>query len=434
MSPPSPITSRPIIYDAAHLFLSAASATPRGIDRVEIDYARALTASWPGEVFALLPTPWGLRLFDRPRFARAVAYLEQCWSERGGIDDDPVFHAISRRLAGQEVATGAGGPTRKSGGIARLLGLIVATGFSFGQSLRSIGRGAIYLNIGQLGWTSWLTTAWLARRPDIAGVFMLHDVIQLEHPDFVTPLGLHWARLMVAMVRKRATALIATTDAARRSVIAALGRTPAQTLTLSLPIAAVFAAPEPPDPALAAHNYFICCGSIEPRKNHLLLLKVWQTLIARHGNAAPKLVIVGPVSPKGAAIRDALQASPTLRSYIIIASDVSSPALRKLVANARASLTPSFAEGFGLPEIEALALKTPVVLADIAPLREAADGHGIYHAPDDAAGWTSTIERFSFDADFIVRQRQQCAGFVPMTGAAYFSKVTEFLCSLPVPP
>lgn len=426
-------TPRPIIYDAARLFLSAASATPRGIDRVEIDYARYLTASWPGEVFALLPTPWGMRLFDRARFARAIAYLEQCWSERGDSADDAVFHAITRRLAGQDVAPLSATRAARPGGIARMFGMIAATGFSVGRSLRHVGRGAIYLNIGQLGWTAWLTTPWLARRPDMACVFMLHDVIQLEHPAFVSRLGVRWARLMVATVRKRATGLIATTDAARRSVIAAVGRAPAHCLTVPLPIAAVFAAPEPQDPALAAHTYFICCGSIEPRKNHLLLLRVWQTLIARHGSAAPRLVIVGPVSPMGMAIRDALQASPALRSHIIIASGLGSPALRKLIANARAALTPSLAEGFGLPAIEALALQTPVVLADIGPLREAAAGFGIYHAPDDAAGWTATIERLSFDDEFIASQRRHCAGFVPMTGAGYFSKVTEFLCSLPVP-
>ena len=107
--------------------------------------------------------------------------------------------------------------------------------------------------------------------------------------------------------------------------------------------------------------------------------------------------------------------------------------MRNIVANARAALTPSFTEGFGLPVIEALALKTPVVLSDIAPLREAATGLGIYLAPDDEAGWCAAIERLAFDPDFALRQRHDCAQFVPMTGATYFSKVTEFLCSLPTP-
>jgi glycosyltransferase involved in cell wall biosynthesis len=427
------MTPRPIIYDAARLFLSATSATPRGIDRVEIEYARALNASWPGEVFALLPTPWGLRLFDRARFTRAVEYLEHGWSECGDVADDPVFGAIASRLAGQDIRELQATPVRKRGDLVRLLGLIATTGFSLGRSHRRVGRNAIYLNIGQLGWTAWLTTPWLARRPDIACVFMLHDVIQLERPEFVTRQGLKWARVMVDIVRKRATALIATTAAAHRSVLAALGRTPAS-LVLPLPLAEVFTTQEPPDAALAAHTYFICCGSVEPRKNHLLLLHVWQTLIARHGAAAPKLVIVGPVVPRGAAIRDQLQASPALRRHIIIASGLTSPALRRLVTNARASLTPSFTEGFGLPVIEALALKTPVVLSDIAPLREAAAGLGIYHHPDDVAAWTDTIERLTFDPDAAACLRRDCAAFQPMTGAHYFAIVQDFLRGLPVPP
>ena len=431
MSHPHPAPT--IIYDAVRLVLSAASATPRGIDRVEIDYARHLTASWPGKIYALLPTPWGLRLFDRARFARALAYLEQSWAEHGDVGDDKVFAFILDRLAGKVVGPLDVVPPRAGGSVKRILGIIGVTGFSVGRSLSLPEKGAIYLNIGQLGLSAWLTTPWLRRRPDMAAVFMLHDVIQLEHPRFVTRQGLKWARVMVKIVRARATALIATTDAARSSIVAALGRSPANCLTLPLPLAAVFAAGGTPDPALAAHKYFVCCGSVEPRKNHLLLLRVWQNLIARHGAATPKLVIVGPVVPRGAAIRDALQATPALRAHIIIASGLTSPALRRVVAHARAALTPSFTEGFGLPVIEALALKTPVVLSDIAPLREAAGGLGIYHAPDDDAGWCATIERLAFDPDFAASQRRDCAQFVPMTGATYFSKVTEFLCSLPRP-
>jgi glycosyltransferase involved in cell wall biosynthesis len=39
--------------------------------------------------------------------------------------------------------------------------------------------------------------------------------------------------------------------------------------------------------------YFLCVGTIEPRKNHLLLLHLWRRLIALHGDRAPRLLIVG---------------------------------------------------------------------------------------------------------------------------------------------
>ncbi len=424
-------TPRTIIYDAARLVLSAASGTPRGIDRVETDYAAHLTASWPGEIYALLPTPWGMRLFDRARFARALAYLQAGWAEAGDAAADPVLHYIAARLAGREATAPEATKARGVGRWARVIGLLGVTGLSFGRPLRAAGRGAVYLNIGQLGFAAWLTTHWLRRRPDMAAIFMLHDVIQIEQPEFVSPAGLRWARLMVDVVRRRATGLIATTDAACRSVVSALGRRPASILTLSLPLADIFTIKEPPDPTLAG-RYFISCGAIEPRKNLRLLRDVWEILIDRHGAAAPKLVIVGPVSPRGQSIRAELQASPALRAHIIIASGLSSPALRKLVANARAALMPSFAEGFGLPAIEALALKTPVVLSDIPALREAASGFGIYHLPDDVAAWTATIERLTFDPQAAAALRDACANFQPMTSGRYFAEVEDFLANLPV--
>ena len=44
---------------------------------------------------------------------------------------------------------------------------------------------------------------------------------------------------------------------------------------------------------LANAAFFIVRGTIEPRKNHLLLLRVWRRLIERFGQDAPKLVVIG---------------------------------------------------------------------------------------------------------------------------------------------
>ena len=422
-----------IIYDATRLFIGAASRTPRGIDRVDFDYASHLLETWPGEVFALLPTPWGVRLFDRARSARALSFLQAHWRERGDADHDPALRLVRSRLSGED--PGPAPSRRAQGGLRaawRQFGMIRATGPSVGRTARRAApHGSIYLNVGQIGFAAAMTTPWLRRRPAMQAIFLVHDVIPIEHPEFVTAAGLRSARLMLEVVREHATGLILSTEAAHGSVLRTLGRVPPPaTLTVPLPIAPVFLSREPADPGLLAQRYFIYCGAIDPRKNHLLLLEVWRRLQARLGVATPKLVIAGSAAAAGGAIMQQLQDCGALRPYVIVASGLSSPALRRLLAHARALVFPSLAEGFGLPVIEALTLDTPVILSDLPALREAAGGRGIYLRPDDVDGWAATIETLAQDDTALAGLREDIDGFRPMTAPAYFETVRDFLLSL----
>ncbi len=63
--------------------------------------------------------------------------------------------------------------------------------------------------------------------------------------------------------------------------------------------------------------YFVVCSTIEPRKNHLLLLHVWRELVRRDGADAPKLVIVGSRGWKFEAVAALLDRSPALRGHVV---------------------------------------------------------------------------------------------------------------------
>ena len=52
---------------------------------------------------------------------------------------------------------------------------------------------------------------------------------------------------------------------------------------------------------------------------------------------------------------------------------------------------PSFAEGFGLPVVEALALGAPVIASDLPALREAGGRAPDYLDPLDGPGWTAAV-------------------------------------------
>jgi alpha-1,3-rhamnosyl/mannosyltransferase len=82
--------------------------------------------------------------------------------------------------------------------------------------------------------------------------------------------------------------------------------------------------------------------------------------------------------------------------------------LPALVAGARALVLPSFAEGFGLPVLEAQAAGTPVACSDLPALREASGGVAAFFDPSDPASIGRSIEVLLFDE--AERSRLRVAG------------------------
>ncbi len=426
-----------IVFDLLRLFLGPATPTPRGIDRVDLAYARYLFSTWPGDCVGVLPTPVGMRLYDRRRVLRGLDMLEALWRE-GSARPDIVLANVERRIRGK-----AGAPSdprhpmiRKLRSVPRLGRLLLAAGLpNGGSAIAAAPDQAIYLNVGQLGWAAPWLVSWLRHRPDMRPVFMLHDAIPVERPDLVTPIGCTAHRRMLKTAAQHAAGLIFTTQAATASILRVLeshGQPAPRTISLHLPVAPSFltsAEPEPgPDtePALANHAYFVVVGAIEQRKNLLMLLNVWSRLRRLRSGRTPRLVIAGSPGRGGLPILRQLQTTGAADD-VIVASGLPSPALRRLVANARAVLMPSWAEGFGLPIIEALAVGTPVLASDLASHREVGGELAVYLDPDDEAGWLREICRFADGDSTTAALKGRVGAYRGTTPAEYFSRIANFL-------
>jgi glycosyltransferase involved in cell wall biosynthesis len=226
-------------------------------------------------------------------------------------------------------------------------------------------------------------------------VFYIHDMLPLEAPEYFRKREFARHHTRLRQVARFAAGVIVSTHAVKDALLAHLranGRSDLPALVAAPPVSPLFQAGGPIDDELRKTPYFLQCGTLEPRKNHLMTLHVWRELVARHGQAAPKLVIVGARGWENENIVDLLERCAALRAHVLEVSGLATPSLVRLMRGARALLMPSFAEGYGLPLVEALALGAPVIASDIQVFREVAGGSFTAVSPIDGEGWLRAIE------------------------------------------
>lgn len=421
--------TRIIAYDLSRMLIGPIFATPRGVDRVDLALAKRVFADPETPNLAVLPTPWGMRAYTGRGAARLLDRLQELWSEQVDQNSDPQLAKLVERLWGpQEVIADVHPADKLTLGqkVARIGALLNGAGLSLGQPVRrAVPADAVYVNIGQLGLAVPVFYNWLADRPDVTCAMMLHDVIPLEHPDLVPPhAAAHHAR-MVRTAADHADCMIYNTATARRSVESVMrshGRESVRSLVRALPLQNAFASVQDGVPQLADADYFVVVSTVEPRKNHALLIGIWQRLMARLGVRCPHLVIVGARGYDSDRILAPVDEDPVLSRRIHVVSGLSSPALAALVLGSKGMLSPTRTEGFGLPVYEANALGVPTIASDIPAHREIANAQTTLLSPDDADAWEQAIIALA-----PAGARPRPAIDPRLTEEAYCADVLEFL-------
>jgi glycosyltransferase involved in cell wall biosynthesis len=116
---------------------------------------------------------------------------------------------------------------------------------------------------------------------------------------------------------------------------------------------------------LESGSYFLTVGRLEPRKNHATLLRAWALLKAPR----PRLVIVGQRHFQYNEVFELISALGLERDVIVL-EEVSDKALPALYRHAKGFVYCSWAEGFGMPLLEAMASGIPVLSSASTALSE----------------------------------------------------------------
>jgi glycosyltransferase involved in cell wall biosynthesis len=144
--------------------------------------------------------------------------------------------------------------------------------------------------------------------------------------------------------------------------------------------------------------FVLMVGTLEPRKNHLTVIRALADHVARRPASTLRLVLAGSAGwLYEPLLREITQLG--LESRVSRLGNVEPGVLKWLYQQAAALLFPSLYEGFGLPVLEAFALGCPVVAARIGSVAEIADGESaMLLEPTDVAAWASALDKIDAGA------------------------------------
>jgi len=360
---------------------------PTGVDRVSLEYVR----HFGGRATALL------------RFAGQ-------WIELSRRDSERVFEAL---LSPSENFNQLIRWT-----VARALPMSIGQRFSAPRFLFNTGHSGLE----QTHYGDRL------QRTGLKPLYFLHDLIPITHPEYCRPgeAGRHRVRMdtMLGTGHGVIANSAATLDEFAAYAKASGASMPATTVALLAPAQLPLPAVRKP----LNTPYFVVLGTIESRKNHWLLLQLWRQMIERMGAAAPRLVIIGQRGWECENVVDMLERCAALKGFVIEQPACSDAELSSWLHHAQALLFPSFAEGFGMPLVEALVLGVPVIASDLPAFREIAGDIPEYVDPLDGKRWGELVVEYAqAESPMRLQQCQRMAGFEAPTWGAHFEQVEALM-------
>ena len=232
-------------------------------------------------------------------------------------------------------------------------------------------------------------------------VVTIHDLIFLRYPQFYSAIDRWIYTKKVKHACKEAHVIIAISEQTKSDLIEYLG-VPAKKIKV------VYQGCHPnfertfdKDSLLAIKGkynlpdrFLLNVGTIEPRKNALLILQAYNHLPKA---ARMPLVMVGRPTAYLQTIKDFAKAHQ-LEEYITYLHAVDFKDLPAIYQMSEAFIYPSLFEGFGIPLVEAITCKTPVITSTGSCFSEAAGPHALYVSPTDAVALAQAIQVVCQDA------------------------------------
>jgi len=219
-------------------------------------------------------------------------------------------------------------------------------------------------------------------------VVSVHDVSYLEHPEYFTPWRAWQLRCTAGRTVRSAARILTGSEFSRRSILKVYGDLPEDRVAVVPNAAAPEFRPISRESAAAfvlrrfgvRAPFVLSVGDLQPRKNHIGLIRAFARLVKAHPRLDLHLVLAGKETWFAGRVREAARQSGAAER-IRFPGFVSDDDLLQLYNACELFAFPSFYEGFGLPVLEAMACGRAVVCSNTTSLPEVADSAAILVDP-----------------------------------------------------
>lgn len=162
-------------------------------------------------------------------------------------------------------------------------------------------------------------------------------------------------------------------------------------------------------------NFFLVVGRLEKKKNLTMLIRAFELFKTRRGVGDPfELILVGEPGYGYGEIKKYIDLSVHKES-IRTPGYLSDEEVAPLMSAATAYLFPSWYEGFGIPNLQAMATGTTLITSDIPAHQEVVLDAGLLVPPEKAEAWAHALERVvkegSLRVELVQKGKQRVTDF-----------------------
>ncbi len=242
----------------------------------------------------------------------------------------------------------------------------------------------------------------LPSRPGCATVLTIHDLSPLLYPETHEARNVLRSKRSLPLAAQTATVIICPTEAVRQEVHEHLGIPVDRIVAIHEAARDCFISANDHEVARVkqqfniGNEFLLYVGTIEPRKNLLSLVMMFEQLVDAHPNL--QLVIAGKKGWMVDELFAYVRRSP-VRNRIVFTGYLSDAELCALYTSCTLFVYPSIYEGFGLPPLEAMSCGAAVIASNIPSIAEVLNGAGRLVRPDDLETLKGTVDELLSDRD-----------------------------------
>lgn len=240
-------------------------------------------------------------------------------------------------------------------------------------------------------------------------VVSVHDVSFLEYPEYFTTFRATQLRLTVKRTVERAAAVLTPSEFSRRSILRHYSIDERNVVVVPNAVSSQF---RPIDRQVSLGiveekfglqgPFVLMVGDLQPRKNHLGLLRAFEEVLRAHPQLTHHLVFVGKETWYSKDLHRAVERS-SVKGRVHFTGFVEDSDLVHFYSACELFVFPSFYEGFGLPILEAMACGRAVACSNTTAMPEVANAAGLLFDPHSTAEMARAIEDVLLDQELRMR-------------------------------